>query len=123
MTDIHPPTRCRELMNHAGREVAILWDAHHSYRFANESFEYTWKKLSNQVKHVHVKDSLPVPGKPDKVEHRLPGQGDIPIKDLLVLLKREQFSGPVSLEWEKFWAKEIPPLEEALDAVIQAGWL
>lgn len=115
--------RCAELMNHAGREVAILWDTHHSYRFANESFSYTWDKLSRQIKHVHVKDSLPVPGKPDKVEHKLPGQGDIPVRDLIALLKREHFSGPVSLEWERFWDKDIPPIEEALDAIIQANWL
>ncbi len=115
--------RCVELMNHAGCEVDILWDAHHSYRFAGETFAYTWNQLSSQIKHIHVKDGLPIPGETEKVEHTLCGQGDIPIKDLIAMLKQEKFSGPVSLEWEKFWDRDIPDLDIALDSVIEAGWL
>lgn len=115
--------RCVELMNFAGREVDILWDAHHSYRFANESFAYSWGQLSDQVRHIHVKDSLPITGENEKVLHILCGQGDIPIKDLIAMLVAKNFTGPVSLEWEKFWDRDIPDLEAALDSVIQANWL
>lgn len=115
--------RCMELMNYAGKEIDILWDAHHSYRFANETFDYSWNLLSSQIKHIHVKDGLPIPGETEKVKHTLCGQGDIPVKNLIAMLKRVNFTGPVSLEWERFWDKDIPCLEDALDSVIHAGWL
>lgn len=115
--------RCSKLMNFMGQEIDILWDAHHTYRFAGESFEYSWNKLSRQIKHIHVKDSIPISGKTDKVTHTLPGQGTLPVKDLLSILKNNSFSGPVSLEWEKYWNKDIPALDVALDAIIKANWI
>jgi len=39
--------------------LALLWDAHHTFVAGGEAPAYTWKRLGPQVRHVHLKDSVP----------------------------------------------------------------
>lgn len=112
--------RCCQLMHAAGRKIPIIWDAHHSYVTAGESFDQSWERLGDCICSIHVKDScLFAEG---KHEECLPGKGDVPILELLKLLVEVQFTGPVALEWEKFWQPQLVDLEIAIHAMAEAGW-
>ena len=97
--------RLKTLLDKVGsNHVAALWDMHHPYRYANESPEQTVENLGEYIKYVHVKDSVIVDGKAD---YRLMGGGDLPIKDMLANLQKNNYDGYVSLEWVKRWANHL----------------
>lgn len=82
----------------------ILWDVHHTYRFFNEDPQYTFDSIGKYIKHVHVKDSLI---EESSVKYKLLGQGDIPVKAALTILKNHGYDGYVCLEWVKRWCSEL----------------
>jgi beta-glucosidase len=47
----------------------------------------------------------------------LPGEGDLPIREMVNYLNENGYDGYFSLEWEKKWHPELPVLEDALDAL------
>jgi fatty-acyl-CoA synthase len=98
-------TRLKELMlavNHEG--VGVLWDIHHPYRFMNEPVKQTYNTLKEYIKHIHIKDSIVSEG---KIKYKMMGQGDIPIKECLTLLKQDDYQGFISLEWVKRWYTDL----------------
>ncbi len=92
--------------------VAILWDAHHTWAKGGADPLATWRSIAPHVVHVHVKDSAL---RADGRHYVLPGQGDFPMATLMPLLEA---AGPlpISLEWERHWHNELPPLDQALQA-------
>ena len=44
----------------------------------------------------------------------LPGEGDIPMKEIAATLWQDGYRGYFSLEWEKKWHPELPGPEVAL---------
>ncbi len=100
--------------------VALLWDAHHTWKKGGEALHVTWQAIAPSVRHVHVKDSVTVAdGKYDLV---LPGRGEFPMRELRRLLDDAQWRGVVSLEWEKGWMPHLPPLRDALAAARERNW-
>ena len=71
---------------------------------------------------MHVKDSMPVPSGKPPFTYVLPGAGEFPMEALRAALEADGFAGPVSLEWEKFWHPDLPPLDTALAAAAARGW-
>jgi sugar phosphate isomerase/epimerase len=51
-------------------------------------------KLAGRLRHVHLSDSDLTGGD----QHRLPGKGKLPLKELLAALERDDYPGAVSLE-------------------------
>ena len=95
--------RLAELLRSVGsRKVAALWDMHHPYRFNGESPETTVANLGEYIKFIQVKDS--VMGADGKVEYRIMGTGDIPVKEMIAALDTINYTGYISLEWVKRWA-------------------
>ena len=82
--------------------VAALWDLHHPYR-QGEAAADTYKLLKPYTRLTHVKDSKP------NETYCLLGEGDIPIREMVTLLKQGGYDGYLSLEWEKRW---IPALAD-----------
>jgi sugar phosphate isomerase/epimerase len=107
----HP--ECCQKLNEILREpLGILWDSHHTWKISGESPEETWSKLGSWVKHIHYKDSI----EEDALLHYvLPGTGEFPTTSLLRLLQGKGYDGGFSLEWEKLWHPELPPLRNALE--------
>jgi sugar phosphate isomerase/epimerase len=92
--------------------VAVLWDAVHPWR-AGEPPERTRAVLGEhlayfQVKDVAAGDPTPVP----------PGAGAVPLAECGRLLA--DWSGWVSLEWERAWYPDLAPLPVPLRAA--ADW-
>ena len=89
------------------KNVAFLWDAHHTC-VEGEKPADTWRELGKYTRHTHLKDSLPIPGKP-KEDRRyvLTGTGDIPVKETVKVLASNGYKGYYCFEWEKRWHPEI----------------
>lgn len=103
-------------------EVAILWDAHHTWRKGGEDPEVTWAAIRKSVVHVHVKDSTGVPSARHPFTYVLPGDGGFPIGRTLAALQADGYDGLVSLEWEKLWHPYLLSLEEALRVAREREW-
>jgi sugar phosphate isomerase/epimerase len=101
--------------------VHLLWDTHHTWKRGNEDPVVTWKAIAPLVVHVHVKDSIRGPDANHPVTYVLPGRGDFPMAPLRSRLAAG-FTGPVSLEWERFWHPELPPLDDALRSAAEHSW-
>ena len=102
-------------------DAAILWDSHHTWKRGGEDPVVTWQAIKSQVVHIHVKDSVSRPGANHPYTYVLPGTGEFPMTALRQVLHAE-YSGPLSLEWEKLWHPALPSLDEALNAATERGW-
>jgi fatty-acyl-CoA synthase len=91
-----------EKINHPS--LAVLWDVHHPYRYCHESVQTTYAALKPWIKHIHIKDSVVEGG---KTVYRMVGQGDVPVREVMQLLKSDDYPGYVVLEWVKRWNKEL----------------
>lgn len=91
----------------------ILWDTHHTWA-RGADIEALWRRIATSVVHLHVKDSAP--DGDGRRRYVLPGQGDFPVAGLVSLLRSDERRLPLSLEWERHWHPELPPLENALAA-------
>lgn len=90
----------------------ILWDTHHTWKEGGEMPHRTWQRLRGRTDHLHIKDSR---AERDVFTYVPPGQGSFPFNDLMFGLDADRFGGTVSLEWERHWFPELPPITEALD--------
>jgi sugar phosphate isomerase/epimerase len=94
-----------KLMNKsATANVGVLWDIHHPFRFKNEKIAKTYDTLKDYIRFVHLKDSVAENG---KIIYKMMGYGDIPVQEALLTLKKNKFTGYVSLEWVKRWCIEL----------------
>ncbi|HHY83670.1 MAG TPA: sugar phosphate isomerase/epimerase [Clostridiales bacterium] len=95
--------------------IGVLWDVHHPYKFFGESLAFTYERLGKYIKHTHFKDSR---GMGHKAKLCLVGDGDLPVAESIEILKKNNYNGYLSLEWEKKWHPEIEEPEIALPAFI-----
>lgn len=86
------------------KNVAALWDLNHPVRYFAETPDQTWENIGDYVRHVHIKDSVMVDA---RIQYKMLGYGDLPIKEALKLLKANYFDGYLSLEWTKRWNEEL----------------
>ena len=92
----------------------LIWDVAHSDDPYGDDWLAFWRVIAPYVRHVHIKDHRrAVQGMPKRLV--LPGEGDIPLVPILRQLATDGYDGCVSLEWERQWHPELPPIEEALD--------
>lgn len=96
-----------------GHPVRVIWDAAHSWR-AGESPAESVELLRPWIAYVQVKDT----DSRDGFRPVFPGEGDYPVASLVDVLEP---GWAQSLEWERKWHPELPPLAEALPAAWE--WL
>lgn len=106
----------------AAPQVAILWDAHHTWKRGGEDPATTWAAIHPHVRHVHVKDSVSIPSARHPYTYVLPGSGEFPMAKLISCLDSGHYAGLVSLEWERMWHPYLAPLEDALQAATTRRW-
>lgn len=114
--------RCIELQAHCEIPLDLIWDTHHSWKLGGEAPQETWNLIAPLVRHVHIKDSISVPSARHPYTYVLPGTGEFPAQEVLSILAANDYEGVVSLEWERKWHPYMPPLEEALAALVSNGW-
>ncbi len=91
--------------------VGVLWDIHHPYCFFDETPETTVARLGKTIKYIHMKDSRFQNG---IIQYCIFGEGDLPIRKVLVALLEQGYKGWLSLEWVKKWHPNL----EAPDIVL-----
>ena len=99
----------------------VIWDPLNAYsEFAQELGE-GWRLLAEAVRHVHIKDARRIDGAlPNQPwEPVLLGEGDFPARELVALLRENDYRRFVSFEWEKRWHPQIPDPEIALPHFIR----
>lgn len=84
--------------------VAVLWDVHHPIRYNSEPPERSFENLVGLIRYIHIKDSINESG---EIKYRMMGFGDMPIKEILALLRQNGYDGYISLEWVKRWCAEL----------------
>ena len=94
-----------QLMNGAGMEnVALLWDAHHTFVAGKEPPAKTFEAMKRYIRHTHLKDSRP---EGTGVRYVLTGQGTVPVRETVNILFKSGYKGYYCFEWEKGWHPEI----------------
>jgi sugar phosphate isomerase/epimerase len=100
-----------ELLDGAGMpNVALLWDAHHTFVAGKEAPAFTYRILGSYVRHTHLKDSRP---EGTGVRYVLTGAGTVPVKETVEVLAKHGYRGYYCYEWEKAWHPEIEEPEVA----------
>ncbi|HET7537624.1 MAG TPA: TIM barrel protein [Candidatus Didemnitutus sp.] len=99
----------------------ILWDTHHTWKRGGEDPVATWRAIRPHVAHIHVKDSVSRPSARHPFTYVLPGDGEFPMTALKTALRAE-YTGAVSLEWERQWHPYLEPLDAALTAAAGRDW-
>jgi sugar phosphate isomerase/epimerase len=91
--------------------VGVVWDCAHPWS-RGEALAESFRLLVPWLGYVQVKDER---SRHDPVPCVL-GAGTFPADELTVVLDDGEWSGWVSLEWERQWHPELPPVAEALAA-------
>lgn len=99
---------CAVLDRFACDNLGALWDMHHTYRKAGESAETSLKNLGAYIKHIHLKDSEMIDGKP---EYRLIGEGTLPLDEMMLALRSINYDGFISLEWDPAWMPDMTDMD------------
>ncbi|MBQ9785295.1 MAG: AMP-binding protein [Clostridia bacterium] len=92
----------------ASDNLAALWNFSAAYLGGKESSETVIRNLGAYVRHVHISDVLQTE---NGVEHCLIGEGELPIKDMMLALRSVNYDGFLSLVWDPAWCEELDDME------------
>lgn len=111
--DSHPRgADVARLLDRTGRDdIEVIWDFVHPWR-NGESPADTRAAIGSRLAYVQLKDTT-------ADGPALVSAGDVPLDDIRTALTT--YDGWWSVEWEKAWYPEIPPLSEALASA--RSWL
>ena len=98
--------------------VALLWDAHHTFVSGKEEPEDTVRQLGRYIRHTHLKDSVAAGN--DR-RYVLTGTGEVPVQRQIAALAKTGYRGFFSFEWEKRWHPEIAEPEVAIAQYAQVA--
>ena len=96
------------LENFASDNIAALWNVGEAYIAKGEKADEIIKNLGAYVKHVHLSDLKKTEG---GFDYCLIGEGELPLKDVMLALRSVNFDGFVSLVWDPAWFKELDDME------------
>ena len=85
-------------------KVGLVWDIVNMWTITKEDPQLMYDSLKNYIHHTHIKDAKMVDDKPQYV---FLGKGDTPILKAVDILKKNNYKGYYSFEWEKMWHPEL----------------
>lgn len=88
--------------------LKVIWDVIHTMEY-NEDLDQTISYLGDSIVHIHFKDGVPNNSSVIYTHTDL-GKGIMPFKAVVEKLKKMNFNGYLSLEWESPWRPEIREL-------------
>ena len=94
--------------------VGAVWDSLHPHRMGDRPAD-VYANLGERILLAQVKDARRVPGSEgDDWQLVLLGEGEVPVRQMLGLLRAGGYGRWISVEWEKRWHPEIEEPEVAL---------
>ena len=96
-------------------EFGVLWDVGNSDTAYGANWREFYAAIKPLTRHVHIKDCT---RSGDVLTYCQPGEGVIPLVDIVKTLQRDGYDGWYSFEWEKKWHPEIDPPETVLPGYI-----
>ena len=107
--------RVTELVNR--ENFGILWDVEHSDEADAGDFLSFYLPVKHLIHHVHIKDHIRLGD--GKFQLCPTGEGDIPLKEMMLQMISDGYEGYFSLEWEKKWHPELRDAEEEFPAYVK----
>lgn len=95
----------------AGKHTGLIWDVTNMWTVTKEPVVEVFAQLKKYIRHTHIKDAKLVDGKP---RYTLLGKGEVPVMEAIQLLRKNNYKGFYSFEWEKLWHPEIAEPEIAI---------
>jgi len=92
-------------------EFGILWDIGNSDISYGANWREFYAGIKPFIRHTHIKDYK---RSGDSIVYCAPGDGVIPIADIVAALRKDGYDGWYSFEWEKKWHPELAEPEEVL---------
>ena len=105
--------------------VGAVWDSLHPHRMGDRPAD-VYANLGERILLAQVKDARRIPGSEgDDWQLVLLGQGEVPVRQMLRLLRAGGYGHWISVEWEKRWHPEIEEPEVALPQHLRllAEWM
>ena len=96
---------------HGIPNFGLIWDICHTHTPYGMDWMRFYDAVRPYIRHVHIKD------KADN-ELVLPGDGEIPIREIIGRMTADGYDGYFSLEWERKWHPELPEIGIALERYI-----
>jgi sugar phosphate isomerase/epimerase len=90
--------------------LGAVWDIANAWS-AGESPEEGARNLQNRISYVQVKDGR---GQNENWKLTNVGEGEVPLKRAMELLRELNYPGALSVEWEYTWHRDLEPPERAL---------
>jgi sugar phosphate isomerase/epimerase len=112
--DFHTVSRLMPIAELCGacENFGLIWDICHTHAAYGADWRRFYEPLAPFIRHVHLKDIK-------KGVHVLPGEGELPIREVVTALTDNGYDGWFSLEWEKHWHKELPEIEPAMESLLR----
>ena len=88
--------------------LGALWNLSAAYFECGEDAETVIKNLGAYVRHVHFHDAKKTA---DGIEYCLAGEGEMPIKDMMLALRSVNYDGFISLVWDPAWCEDLDDME------------
>ncbi len=102
-------SRLREVLERfASDSLAALWNLSAAHFEGGETAETVIKNLGAYVRHVHISDAKMTA---DGIEHCLLGEGELPVKEMMLALRSVNYDGYLSLVWDPAWCEELDDME------------
>lgn len=115
----------RLLLDAIPAPFGALWDIGHTPRIGGETPQETYAQIGSRIGYIHVKDALYDPSHPlamqDGWAYTLPGKGQLPLAEIISLLRQNGYDGWLQYEHEKRWHSNLPEAEIAFPAY--ANWV
>ena len=92
----------------ASNYFAALWQMSAAYFGAGESAEEVIKNLGAYVRHVQFNDARKTE---NGIEYCLAGEGELPIKEMILALRSVNYDGYISLVWDPTWCEDLDDME------------
>lgn len=110
--DFASSTETLRILRDAGiPHLGVVWDPANGFTDGGEDPVPAAKHFGNALRHVHLRDLVCVNGKWHPV---LTGEGKFPLREIVAELRRLNYGGFCSFEWEKKWLPELAEPEIAV---------
>lgn len=115
---------CRLLLESIpAASFGAIWDMGHTYRIGGEQPRETLAALRGRVGYTHIKDAVYDPTHELAMEdgwyYVLPGTGQLPLAESILLLKQSGYDGWLQFEHEKRWHPKLLEPEVVFPAFAQ----